>query len=69
MNAPAVFDHFDCFDRLAHREASDFYKYVFSKTADGADPVVRNILESGAGGDAVIRIAQFRVVDVAARLA
>ena len=48
-----------------HR-GSGFRKSVFSETADGADPVIRDILERGAGSDAAVRIADFGVIDITA---
>ena len=43
-----------------------FYKYIFSKSAKRAHPVVGNIFKGCAGGDSTVRVADVRVIDVAA---
>src|SRR5512140_2517414 len=50
-----------CGYRSIHR-----LEFVFPRAAEGADPVVRNVLEGGAGRHAVVRVAVDRIVDVAA---
>jgi hypothetical protein len=42
---------------------------VLGSTAHGADPVIRQSLEGGAGFDIVVGIANFGVVDIAANVA
>jgi hypothetical protein len=42
---------------------------LLAGAADGADPVARDVLESGAGGHAAVGVALFRVVDESAGLA
>ncbi len=46
-----------------------FYEFVFSKSADRAYPVFRKILKSCARLDPVVRIANFRVINISARFA
>ena len=48
---------------------SNRLKYVFSKTADGTNPILRKILEGGSGRDPVVRIALGGIVFVAAEIA
>jgi hypothetical protein len=40
------------------------FKVVFANAAEGADPVVRDLLEGGAGGDAAVRIAYRGIINV-----
>ena len=39
---------------------------VFSETAYGAYPVVRDVLKSGAGGNAAVQIADFGIINITA---
>ena len=41
-------------------------KDVLAQAAGGADPVLGDLLPGGAGGDAVVRVAYRRVIDVTA---
>ena len=43
-----------------------FLEHIFSDAADGADPVIRQIFEGRARSDAVVGIADSRVVLIAA---
>jgi len=46
-----------------------YFELVLAGAADGAEPGGRQLLERGAGGDIIIRVAQGGVIDVAAKLA
>ena len=37
--------------------------------ADGADPILRQVLKLGAGGDPVIGVSRFRIIAIAAYIA
>ena len=43
-----------------------FYKFVFSKSAYRAYPVIRKICKFGAGLDSVVRITHFGIIDISA---
>ena len=45
---------------------SDSLKHILGCSAQGAVPVIRNILEQGAGGDAAVRVPHSRIVDILA---
>lgn len=45
---------------------SNRLKYVFSKTADGTNPILRKIFKCGSGSDSVIRISNLRIIFIAA---
>jgi len=46
-----------------------FYELILSQAAQGANPILRDVLKLGARGNAVIRIAQGGIVPVAAGFA
>ena len=41
---------------------SNRLKYVFSKTADGTNPILRKIFKSGSGSDSDIWIADLQII-------
>ncbi len=45
---------------------SGFGEGVFSEAADGAYPIVRDVLEGGAGGDAAVRITDSGIIHITA---
>lgn len=57
-------DTLDCI--RSRRSASGFAELILTYTADGADPVIGDIFESGSGGYAVVGIALCRIIGVSA---
>jgi hypothetical protein len=45
---------------------SDGLEHILARSTQGAAPVIRNILEQGAGGDAAVRITHSRIVNILA---
>jgi hypothetical protein len=45
---------------------SDSLKHILARTTQRAVPVIRNILEQGAGGDAAVRVPHSRIVNILA---
>ncbi len=43
-----------------------FFKCILARSADGADPIFGDFFPRGAGGNAVIRIADYGIIFVAA---
>ncbi len=44
-------------------------EHIFGRAAKRANPIVRDVLEFGAWGDAAVRITDFWIIDVAAKRA
>ncbi len=60
---------FGDFANKAQKRLCFLDKFFFADSANRANPVFWQIFKSGAGGDTVIRITYFGVVDVSAGVA
>ena len=54
---------------LQQKKVLGLLEHIFGRAAKRANPIVRDVLESGAWGDAAVRITDFWIIDVAAKRA
>ena len=62
-------DTVSCIRGFSTYQSVNGIEHILGRTAEGAAPIIGELLEGGAGSDAVLGIADSRIIDIAAQAA